>query len=58
MGISLVAVILGHISLGQIQRSNGAETGRGLAIVGLVLGYGGLVATGLLVLIATGNYTP
>ena len=41
--ISLVAVITGHIALSQIKRTG--EQGRGLAIAGLVLGYLGIVAS-------------
>ena len=40
--ISLVAVITGHMALGQIKRTG--EKGRGLAIAGLVLGYLGIVS--------------
>jgi hypothetical protein len=40
--ISLVAIITGHIALSQIKKTG--EQGRGLAIAGLVLGYLGLVA--------------
>lgn len=36
---SILAVIFGHISRGQIRKSNGAETGDGLALAGLILGY-------------------
>jgi hypothetical protein len=50
---SIVAVILGHIALGQINRSGGRESGTGLAIAGLVLGYMG-VATLLLVIAFAG----
>ncbi len=39
--ISLGAIICGHIALGQIKKTG--ESGRGLAIAGLVLGYLGLV---------------
>ncbi|MGO4691394.1 DUF4190 domain-containing protein [Glaciibacter sp. 2TAF33] len=39
--ISLVAIITGHIALGQIKKTG--EQGRGLAIAGLVLGYVGFV---------------
>ena len=39
---SICAVVFGHIALGQINESNGRETGRGMAIAGLVLGYIGL----------------
>ena len=39
---SLLAVIFGHVGLSQIKKSNGMQTGSGLAIAGLVLGYIGL----------------
>ena len=39
---SLLAVIFGHVSLGQIRRSNGLEAGRALAIAGVTLGWIGL----------------
>jgi hypothetical protein len=48
---SILAVIFGHIALGQINRSGGREGGSGLAIAGLVLGYMG-VATLLFVILA------
>ncbi|WP_162236926.1 DUF4190 domain-containing protein [Agreia sp. Leaf283] len=47
--LSLVAVITGHMALGQIKRT--AEKGRGLAIAGLVLGYAGIVG-GIITIIA------
>jgi hypothetical protein len=50
---SIVAVIFGHIALRQINQSGGRETGTGLAVAGLVLGYMG-VATLLLVLVVAG----
>ena len=50
---SIVAVIFGHIALRQIKQSGGRETGTGLAIAGLVLGYMG-VATLLFVVAAAG----
>lgn len=40
LGLSLIAVIFGHIALNQINRTR--EEGRGLAIAGLVLGYVGI----------------
>src|SRR5436190_1276484 len=40
---SLVAVILGHMAKGEINRSGGQLGGGGLATAGLVLGYLGLV---------------
>lgn len=39
---SILAVIFGHIALKQIDTSGGTQTGRGMAIAGLVLGYIGL----------------
>lgn len=46
-GLSLVAVITGHIALGQIKRQG--ENGRGLAIAGLVIGYVSMVLVGLFI---------
>jgi len=51
LGFGLIGVILGHIALSQIKRSNGYERGRGLAIAGLVIGYAE-IAIGLIVTIA------
>lgn len=48
--VSLVAVITGHIALGQIKQRG--EAGRGLAIAGLVIGYLGIAVTALFVVIA------
>ena len=47
---SLLAVILGHVALGQIRRSSGRQGGKGLAVAGLVLGY--LVLVGAIIGIA------
>jgi hypothetical protein len=44
---SLLATIFGAIALGQISRSNGNTTGKGLAIAGLILGILGLSALAL-----------
>lgn len=40
---SLLGVVLGHLSLGEIKRSEGRRGGRGLALGGLATGYLGLV---------------
>jgi Domain of unknown function (DUF4190)/zinc-ribbon domain len=45
---SILAVIFGHVSLSQINKSRGTQQGRGMAIAGLVLGYVGL---GVLVIV-------
>ncbi len=50
-GLGLVGIILGHIALGQIKRSNGYERGHGFAVAGLIIGY---VWLGLAVLIIIG----
>ena len=36
---SFLAVVFGHVALGQIKQSGGRQTGYGLAVAGLVLGY-------------------
>ena len=41
VGVSLVAVILGHIAMNQINKTG--EQGKGMAIAGLVLGYLGML---------------
>ena len=50
VGFGLIGVILGHIALSQINRSNGFERGRGFAIAGLIIGYAE-IALGLIVAI-------
>jgi Domain of unknown function (DUF4190) len=44
---SILAVIFGYVGKGQIDRSNGMQTGRGLAVAGIVLGW---IGVGFLVL--------
>lgn len=46
---SILAVIFGHVALGQIRRNG--DSGRGLAIAGLWLGYAGVGTLALAVLI-------
>ncbi|MFL5767099.1 MAG: DUF4190 domain-containing protein [Actinomycetota bacterium] len=45
---SVLALIFGYVAKGEIDRSNGRQTGRGLAIAGIVLGWigvaGGIIA--------------
>jgi hypothetical protein len=47
----ILAVVFGYIGKGQIDRSSGAEEGRGMAIAGLVLGWIG-IALSILAIIA------
>ena len=46
---SLAAIACGHVALRQIARSGGTQSGRGLAIAGLVLGYIGAVVLTIIV---------
>jgi type IV pilus assembly protein PilA len=49
---SLVAIILGHLSLSEIRKSAGRVKGEGMAMAGLVLGYVGLAAIPVILIIA------
>lgn len=49
---SFLAVIFGHVALGQIKESGGRQEGSGLAIAGLVLGYMGLATLLLVILVS------
>jgi len=48
---SILGVIFGHIAKSQIDKSDGAEEGHGLAVAGLITGYIG-TAIGVLIIIA------
>jgi len=50
--MSILAIIFGHLSLSEIKRSAGRLTGEGIAIAGLVLGYLGLAAIPVVLIIA------
>ena len=47
---SILAVVFGYIAKAQIDRSQGRESGRGLAIAGIVLGWIGIAFLILLIL--------
>ncbi len=49
---SILAIIFGHLSLSDIKKSAGRLQGRGLAITGLVLGYGGIAIIPVVLIIA------
>ncbi|HCP03243.1 MAG TPA: hypothetical protein DIT61_06970, partial [Pseudomonas sp.] len=40
---SIIAIICGHIARSQIKSSGGTQTGDGMALTGLILGYIGVV---------------
>lgn len=48
LGVSLLAVIFGHLARGQIERTG--EAGDGLAMAGLILGYLGLAVVAIIFL--------
>lgn len=49
---SIVAVILGHLSLSEIRKSAGRLKGQGIATVGLILGYVGIAFIPFILIIA------
>ena len=51
---SLAAVVMGHMALSQIARSDGTETGRTAALIGTALRYFGLTALLVILLFAFG----
>jgi type IV pilus assembly protein PilA len=55
---SIVAVILGHLSLSEIRKSAGRIKGRGIATAGLVLGYIGIGAIPFIILIVAAIAIP
>lgn len=51
---SILALVFGYMAKGQIDRSGGQETGRGLAIAGIVLGWIGVGGLILILIVAIG----
>lgn len=49
---AIVAIVLGHISRSEIQKSNGRLQGAGMALTGLILGYAGMVFIPMILIIA------
>src|SRR5262249_20066485 len=49
---AILAIVFGHLALGQIKRSAGYLKGKGMAITGLVLGYGSIAFTPIILIIA------
>jgi hypothetical protein len=47
----ILAVIFGNVALGKIARSDGRETGRGMAIAGIVLGWVSIAVLGVLAIL-------
>jgi hypothetical protein len=52
---SVLAVIFGHVALGQIGASSGWQRGRGWAIAGLLVGYLALALLGISIVLAAVN---
>jgi peptidoglycan biosynthesis protein MviN/MurJ (putative lipid II flippase) len=51
VGFSVIAIIFGHIALGQIKR-NPNESGRGMALAGNIIGYLSIVLFTILIIVA------
>jgi len=49
---SILALVFGYVAKGQIDRSAGRQTGRGMAIAGIVLGWIGVATIALVVVFA------
>ena len=51
---AILAIVFGHLALGQVKRSQGWQKGGGMAVAGLALGYAA-VALFVLALLASGS---
>jgi len=49
---AVLAVVFGFIARGQIKRSNGTQTGAGMALAGIIVGIAGLVIGTVLLVVA------
>ena len=49
---SVLAIIFGHVAMGQIDSSNGRQSGRGMALAGAILGYVGAAVMVLVLIVA------
>jgi hypothetical protein len=49
---SILALVFGYVAKGQIDRSGGRQTGRGMAIAGIVLGWIGVAVAVILIVFA------
>jgi len=49
---SILALVFGYIATSQIKRSGGTQTGRGMAIAGIVLGWIGVALIVVVVIVA------
>jgi hypothetical protein len=52
---SVLALIFGYVAKGEIDRSNGRQTGRSLAIAGIVLGWIGVAGGVIAIIVAAAN---
>jgi hypothetical protein len=51
---SILALVFGYIAKSQIDKSGGTQTGRGMAIAGIVLGWVGIGVLLLLIVVGVG----
>lgn len=54
---SIIAVIFGHVAIKQIKESGDTQTGRGMAIAGLVLGYVGIAVLAFFIVLVVIGYS-
>lgn len=54
---AIIAIVSGHIARREIRASNGSLTGDGLAVAGLVLGYGNLIVGALTICLVIALFT-
>ena len=52
---SVLALVFGYIAKSEIDRSRGLQSGRGMAIAGIVLGYVGLAWLVITIIVAVAN---
>jgi hypothetical protein len=58
---SILALVFGYIAKSQIDRSQGTQTGRGMAVAGIVLGWVWMAVLGVIIvlfIVAAGRATP
>ena len=54
---AVLAIVFGHLALGQVKRSQGWQTGGGMAVAGLALGYAGVAVFVLALVVSGGSST-
>lgn len=50
VGVPILSIVFGHIARSQIRAANGAESGDGLALAGLIIGYLGFAVVAVILM--------